>query len=150
MIGIVNYGLGNIHAFANIYKRLNIQAEIASTPKELRRAEKIILLGVGEFDWAMTRLNESGLRDALEEMVVGDGKPVLGICVGMQMMANKSDEGVLDGLGWIAADVKKFDHERFTQKTHLPHMGWNDVLPQGGHDLFRNLESEARFYFLHS
>jgi len=150
MIGIVNYGLGNIHAFANIYKRLNIPAEIASTPQDLRRAEKIILPGVGAFDWAMTRLNESGLRDALEEMVVGDGKPVLGICVGMQMMANKSDEGVLDGLGWIAADVKKFDHERFTQKTHLPYMGWNDVLPQGGHDLFRNLESEARFYFLHS
>jgi len=150
MIGIVNYGLGNIHALANIYKRLNIPAEIASTPQDLRRAEKIILPGVGAFDWAMTRLNESGLRDALDEMVVGDGKPVLGICVGMQMMANKSDEGVLDGLGWIAADVKKFEHERFTQKTHLPHMGWNDVLPRGNDGLFKNLESEAKFYFLHS
>lgn len=150
MIGIVNYGLGNIQAFANIYKRLNITAMIASTPQELRRAEKIILPGVGAFDWAMTRLNESGLRDTLDKMVVGQGKPVLGICVGMQIMADNSDEGVLDGLGWIAADVKKFDHKRFTQKTHLPHMGWNDVLPQDTNTLFRNLESGARFYFLHS
>ena len=150
MICIVNYGLGNIHAFANIYKQLNIPATIASTPQELRRAEKIILPGVGASDWAMTRLNGSGLRDTLEEMVVGRGKPVLGICVGMQMMANRSDEGVLDGLGWIAADVKKFEHERFTQKTHLPHMGWNDVLPRDSKNLFRNLELGARFYFLHS
>ena len=150
MIGIVDYGLGNIHAFANIYKRLNISAEIASTPQDLRRAEKIILPGVGAFDWAMTRLNESGLRDTLEEMVVGDDKPVLGICVGMQIMANRSDEGQLDGLGWIDGEVRKFDETAFTQKTHLPHMGWNDVLPQGNHGLFRDLDSGARFYFLHS
>lgn len=150
MIGIVNYGLGNIHAFVNIYKRLNIQAEIASTPDELRSAEKIILPGVGAFDWAMTRLNESGMRNALEDLVVRERKPVLGICVGMQMMANRSDEGQLDGLGWIDGEVKKFDDSTFTQKTHLPHMGWNDVAQQGGDGLFRDLESGARFYFLHS
>jgi glutamine amidotransferase len=150
MIGIVNYGLGNILAFANIYKRLNIPAEITSTPQEVRQAEKIILPGVGAFDWAMTRLNESGLRDALEDMVVGDGKPVLGICVGMQMMANRSDEGRLDGLGWIDGEVKRFNHSAFIQKTHLPHMGWNDALPQGNNNLFKNLDAGARFYFLHS
>ena len=150
MIGIVNYGLGNIHAFANIYKRLNIPATIASTPQDLLRAERIILPGVGAFDWAMMRLNESGLRDALEEAVVIDKKPVLGICVGMQLMANRSDEGKLYGLGWIAGEVRKFDDSKFTQKTHLPHMGWNDVVPQGGDGLFRDLESGARFYFLHS
>ena len=150
MIGIVNYGLGNMHAFANIYKRLNMPAEIASTPQALRRAEKIILPGVGAFDWAMTRLNESGLRDTLEEMVLRKGKPILGICVGMQMMANRSDEGRLAGLGWIDGEVKRFDDTTFTQKTHLPHMGWNDVLPQGNDGLFRDLDSGARFYFLHS
>ena len=150
MIGIVNYGLGNIHAFANIYRRLNIPAEIASTPQDLHRADKIILPGVGAFDWAMTRLNESGMRNSLEDLVVRERKPVLGICVGMQMLANRSDEGRLDGLGWIDGQVKKFDDSTFTQKTHLPHMGWNDVLPQGNDNLFKNLDSQARFYFLHS
>ncbi len=150
MMGIVDYGLGNIHAFADIYKRLNIPAEIVSAPRELRRAEKIILPGVGAFDWAMTRLNQSGLREALEEMVVGRGRPVLGICVGMQIMADRSDEGVLGGLGWIAAEVKKFARDRFAQKTHLPHMGWNDAQPRVKEGLFANFGSEARFYFLHS
>ena len=150
MIGIINYGLGNVQAFANIYKRLNLDAAIVSTAEELRQAEKLILPGVGAFDWAMTRLNDSGLRETLDEMVVGEGKPVLGICVGMQIMANRSDEGQLDGLGWIGGEVVKFDESRFTQQTHLPHMGWNDMHPQSSEGLFRSLETGARFYFLHS
>ena len=150
MIGIVNYGLGNVCAFANIYKRLNVPAAIASTAGELRQAEKIILPGVGAFDWAMTRLNDSGMRDTLEGLVVGEGRPVLGICVGMQIMAKRSDEGGLDGLGWIDADVKKFDHQGAHQRLQLPHMGWNDVKPLSDDGLFRNLGSGARFYFLHS
>ncbi|MBI5141401.1 MAG: imidazole glycerol phosphate synthase subunit HisH [Nitrospirae bacterium] len=150
MIAIVNYGLGNINAFANIYKRLNIAVQIVSTPEELHAAEKIILPGVGAFDWAMTRLNESGMRDELEELVQRKGRPVLGICVGMQMMAKRSDEGVMAGLGWIDAEVRRFDDSLFTQMTHLPHMGWNDVSPCSDEGLFRNLGSGARFYFLHS
>ncbi len=150
MIGIVNYGLGNIHAFANIYRRLNIPAAIASTPEELRKADKIILPGVGAFDWAMTRLNESGLRDTLQEMVRDNGTPVLGICVGMQMMANRSEEGVLDGLRWIDADVRKLGSASSRRSMQLPHMGWNDVEPKGKGPLFAGLESGAQFYFLHS
>lgn len=155
MITIVNYGLGNINAFANIYKRLNIPVCIASTSDELRDAERIILPGVGSFDWAMSRLNDSGMRNLLEELVVGKGKPVLGICVGMQMMAKRSDEGVLAGLGWIDAEVKKLRVR--SEKTGvkgeliLPHMGWNDVTPTANESgLFRELDSGARFYFLHS
>ena len=150
MIAIVDYGLGNIQAFANIYRRLNIAIGIASSSDDLLAADRIILPGVGAFDWAMTRLNESGMRGALEEAVVGKCKPVLGICVGMQIMAKRSDEGVLAGLGWIDAEVRKFDHTAFTQKTHLPHMGWNDVTPLKDDGLFNNLASGARFYFLHS
>ena len=150
MITLINYGLGNIQAIANIYKRLDIPVSIAATAGELAKTEKIILPGVGAFDWAMTRLNESGMRDVLQELVVGGKRPVLGICVGMQMMAKRSDEGTMAGLGWIDAEVKRFDEKAFSQKTHLPHMGWNDVTPQKADRLFRGLESGARFYFLHS
>lgn len=150
MIAILDYGLGNVCAIANIYKRLNINAEIVSRPQDLRSAEKIILPGVGAFDWAMTRLNESGMRDVLEELVVVQRKPVLGICVGMQMLANRSDEGALVGLGWIDGEVRRFDDFNISQRTHLPHMGWNDVLPECNGGLFRELEFGARFYFLHS
>jgi glutamine amidotransferase len=149
VIAIVHYGLGNVQAFANIYKQLNIPARIADTPEAIHGADRLILPGVGAFDWAMKRLDASGLRPALEQ-AVGRGKPVLGICVGMQMMAGRSDEGILPGLGWIDGDVKRFDEAAFIQKTRLPHMGWNDVTPCNGHGLFRDLESGARFYFLHS
>ena len=149
MITLVNYGLGNIQAFANIYKRLNIAVTVANTANQLAQAEKIVLPGVGAFDWAMTRLNESGMRDCLDDLVLNKKRSVLGICVGMQMMARRSDEGRLSGLGWIDADVKKFDETTFTQKTHLPHMGWNDVVPQRCDCIFKGMES-PRFYFLHS
>jgi imidazole glycerol-phosphate synthase subunit HisH len=150
MIAIVHYGLGNVHALAEIYKRLGIGAMLAETPEQLRSAQRIVLPGVGAFDWAMTRLNDSGLRAALEHAVGVERKPVLGICVGMQMLASRSDEGRLPGLGWIAGDVKRFDVSAFSHPTHLPHMGWNDVEPRGDSRLFAGLDAASRFYFLHS
>jgi imidazole glycerol-phosphate synthase subunit HisH len=149
MIALVNYGLGNIQAFEHIYSRLNLPVVIASTPSELRAATRIILPGVGSFDWAMRRLNDSGLRECLDELVLTDKVPVLGVCVGFQMMAKSSDEGVLPGLSWFDAHVKRLDTSMFTQRTHLPHMGWNDVtvVPDAG--LFAGIE-DPRFYFLHS
>lgn len=149
MITLVNYGLGNIQAFANIYKRLNIPFEVAQTSKELAGAQKIILPGVGAFDWAMSRLEESGMRACLDELVLNRKRPVLGICVGMQMMARCSEEGELPGLGWIDAEVRRFDESAFCQKTRLPHMGWNDVSPVETKSLFNSIDS-PQFYFLHS
>jgi glutamine amidotransferase len=149
VITIVHYGLGNIQAFVDIYRRLNIPAVVAPSASELKDAKKIILPGVGAFDWAMQRLNDSGMRETLDELVLEKKCPVLGICVGMQMMARRSDEGELSGLNWIPGEVKRFDDSAFTQKTHLPHMGWNDVLPRSQECLFRNMV-DARFYFLHS
>jgi glutamine amidotransferase len=149
MITLVSYGLGNVQAFANIYRRLNIPVQMAQTADELAGAERIILPGVGAFDWAMSRLDASGLRACLDELVMEQRRPVLGVCVGMQMMAKRSDEGVLPGLGWIDAEVKRFDEGRFTQRTHLPHMGWNDVVPCASDCLFKGV-AEPRFYFLHS
>ena len=123
MITLLNYGLGNIDAFFNIYKRLNMPIVVATTAEQLVSAEKIILPGVGAFDWAMDRLDNSGMRSCLDELVMVKQIPVLGVCVGMQMMAKRSDEGQLPGLGWIDAEVKRFDETGFRQQTHLPHMG---------------------------
>lgn len=148
MITLVDYGLGNIQAFMNIYKRLNIPCTRANSAAELQAAEKIILPGVGAFDWAMQRLQASGMRETLDYLVLEKDVPVLGICVGMQMMARSSEEGVMKGLGWIPGEVKRFDEVLFKNKTHLPHMGWNDADTED-HPLFKELIS-PRFYFLHS
>ncbi len=150
MITIVDYGLGNIQAFTNIYKRLDIPVSVASTHDDLAKADKIILPGVGSFDWAMTSLDNSGMRECLDDLVLNQGRPVVGICVGMQMMAKRSDEGTLPGLGWIEAEVKRFSStDQDGKKILLPHMGWNDVIPLDTGDLFREVK-DARFYFLHS
>lgn len=150
MITIIDYGVGNIFAFQNVYKRLNIPTRIAKTVKDLVNVDKLILPGVGHFDYAMSQLNSSGMRERLDELVITEKKPVIGICVGMQIMARKSDEGTVDGLGWIEADVKKFDATTIEFHTKFPHMGWNDVKPKLNHPLFEGLEKDAIFYFLHS
>jgi glutamine amidotransferase len=146
-VTLVNYGLGNIQAFAHIYQRLNIPVSVATSPAQLAQAEKIVLPGVGAFDWAMTRLNDSGLRDTLDELVLRQQVPVLGVCAGMQMMAHRSEEGEVPGLGWIDAEVVRFDPQ--VGAAPLPHMGWNDVQPAATDSLFRSIEA-PRYYFLHS
>lgn len=150
MIAIVDYGLGNIRAFANVYKRLDIPFAIASTKETLNLASKIILPGVGAFDHAMERLQQSGMRELLDELVQLRKVPVLGICVGMQMLARSSEEGVLPGLGWIDGVVKRFDPSGFKHKTILPHMGWNTITPLRDNPLLLDLNNDSRFYFLHS
>jgi glutamine amidotransferase len=146
MIAIVDYGLGNVQAFLNVYKRLGFAAQAARTPEELRSASHVILPGVGAFDHAMERLESSGMRQTLDEMVTRNQTPVLGVCVGMQILAKASDEGSREGLGWIDGAVRIFA----STDTPLPHMGWNDVTPRADSRLFQGFEQDARFYFLHS
>ena len=153
MIAIIDYGLGNIRAFANVYKRLNIDCVMAGTPEQLEGASKLILPGVGAFDHAMTTLNNSGMREIVDKKVLEEGLPVLGICVGMQMMAKRSDEGELPGLGWIDGEVKHIEipSDVDAARYPLPHMGWNSLtLNDEAHPLFKDMEQDPRFYFLHS
>ena len=149
MIGIINYGLGNLLAFANIYKRLGIPCTVVNNLSELSTVTRIILPGVGSFDWAIEKLNNSGMRDQLENMVLGQKVPILGVCVGMQMMAKNSEEGNSFGLGWIDADVRQFKQSSEGETLRLPHMGWNDVQPLNSEKLFKDLDN-SHFYFLHS
>ena len=150
MITIIDYGLGNIQAFVNVYRRLNIPVSVARTASDLEGATRLILPGVGAFDHAMERLDASGMRSTLERMVQEQEVPVLGICVGMQILASASDEGSLPGLGWVTGRVKGFSSIPELARLPLPHMGWNDVQSLNGSPLFKGLEKDARFYFLHS
>jgi len=150
VITIVDYGLGNVQAFANIYKRLDIPVTFARTPDDLAGSTHIILPGVGAFDWAMERLEASKMRSTLDRLVLEDEKFFLGICVGMQMMARRSDEGDMAGLSWFDAEVKRFDDGPIQSRVYLPHMGWNDVKLVDRFGLFQEIGADANFYFLHS
>lgn len=149
MIRIVDYGVGNIQALQNVYKRLNVKAALARSAADLADATRVILPGVGAFDHAMQRLNQSGMREPLDSLVHDGHTPILGICVGMQMLAHSSSEGTEAGLGWVGGQVRAFSSLAIPELL-LPHMGWNDVTPRRSSGLFVGLESDARFYFLHS
>lgn len=150
MIGIVDYGLGNLSAFANIYKQLNLPFKAVKTAADFQSVDKLILPGVGAFDYAMKLLNDSGMRETLDDLVLDKKIPVLGVCVGMQIMANSSEEGCMPGLGWVAGNVKKIDVTKLNHKPTIPHMGWNQVRATKDVDIFSGIDYEQGFYFLHS
>lgn len=151
MICIVDYGVGNIQAFLNLFKRVGVEARRADTPGKLSGADRLILPGVGHFDHAMQRLNTSGMRPKLEKLVFGEQVPVMGICVGMQMLARGSDEGKLPGLNWVPGRVRSFLNRQESAALPMPHMGWNDLQPSTHSKLLaKGFEHSAQFYFLHS
>ena len=150
MIGIIDYGSGNIQAIATIYKNLNIKYQVITKPEDLEKADKLVLPGVGAFDATMQQLIDSGLKDKLNELVIDKKVPILGICVGLQVMGYGSDEGDLPGLGWIPGQVKKFDETKIELKPKLPHMGWNVINDIRNHKLFNGIDNDFGFYFVHS
>jgi len=151
VIRIVDYGVGNIQAFLNLFKRIGIDAARAENPKQLRDATRLILPGVGHFDHAMAKLAESGFRPELDNLILGARVPIIGICVGMQMLAEGSDEGVLPGLNWIPGRVRAFTSRPSCEGLAMPHMGWNELKPTPGSRLFsRGFAGDPQFYFLHS
>ena len=150
MIGIINYGSGNIEAITTIYKRLNIDSIVINNLTEFNDVDRLILPGVGSFDECMKQLNDSGFKEKLNELVLERKIPILGICIGMHIMANNSEEGDLEGLGWIPGKVKKFDKTLLMNKPYLPHMGWNNIDNIHNHIIFTGVNENQGFYFVHS
>ena len=153
MITIIDYGAGNIKSIQNMLKKLGAASRISSNVGEIEEAEKLILPGVGHFDHGMKNLKSSGLIEVLNSKVVEQKCPILGICLGAQLLGDKSEEGEEPGLGWVPMKVVKFDKTRMDAKLKVPHMGWNLVKlnkKAENNPLMKGLENEARFYFVHA
>src|SRR5262249_43709425 len=146
---VVDYGMGNTGSVVNMGRAAGGQLVLSNSPDDISRAQKLILPGVGAFDQGMANLHEHGLVDVLCEAVEG-GTPMLGICLGMQLLSRSSQEGKAKGLGWIAADTVRFELGQSHEQIRVPHMGWNEVEPARGDPLFEELPPRPRFYFVHS
>ena len=150
MLVIVDYGVGNLASIKNILKKIGVESVISSDEATIAAADKIILPGVGAFDTCAQKLQQSGLLPILNKKVLDEKIPVLGVCVGMQLLAERSEEGVLPGLGWIKGQIIKFKQEQLPAGSKIPHMGWTDVQLSKPSKLFENMYEDPRFYFVHS
>jgi glutamine amidotransferase len=149
MITIIDYGMGNLGSIANMIKRIGHKSEITNNISFINSAEKIILPGVGHFDKAMQNINSLGLLEIIRKKALKDKTPMLGICLGMQLMCKQSEEGKEQGLCLVDAEVKRFSFPE-NQFIKIPHMGWNLVIARKDHALFSKMYPEPRFYFVHS
>jgi imidazole glycerol-phosphate synthase subunit HisH len=150
MLVIVDYGVGNLASIKNMLKKVGCDALISSNASDILSADKLILPGVGAFDTCANKLKESGLLSLLNKKALEDKIPLLGICVGCQLLMEKSEEGTEPGLGWIKGEVKKFDQQQMNDDLKIPHMGWTDVESNKPSLLFKNMYDDPRFYFVHS
>lgn len=149
MLVIINYGLGNSSSVLNMIRKIGGDAKVSSKPADILDASRLIIPGVGSFDHGINQLHTFGLYQPLQMMVL-KGIPILGICLGMQLFAKSSEEGKLPGLGWIEADVKRFDFSKLEKPLKVPHIGWNEVSLVRDHPLFDEIPFPMRFYFVHS
>lgn len=147
MITIIDYGMGNLGSILNMFKRIGVRATVTDDLSEIELAEKLLLPGVGSFDKAMEAINGSGLRALLDKKALKDKVPVLGVCLGMQILTGGSDEGQAEGLNWIPGRANYFGVD---QGLKVPHMGWNTTSPMQRHSLIEGMNDESRFYFVHS
>jgi glutamine amidotransferase len=150
MITIIDYGMGNLGSIANMFRKIGVETVISSDISVIAKADKLVLPGVGAFDNGMRNLAERGLIEPLNDLVKDKRKPVIGLCLGMQLLANNSEEGNLPGLGWVDAGVVKFNFDDENKNLKIPHMGWNTISKFQYHPLLEDFEAEARFYFVHA
>lgn len=155
MISVIDCGMGNIGSVVNILKHIGAQVEVISSSEEVLKATKLLFPGVGHWDNGVAKLNQSGLREALNIAVLENKTPILGICLGMQLLFKSSEEGQQEGLGWIPGKISKFDFKKINsllndKKLRIPHMGWNIITPCIEHSIFNNFSNDPRFYFVHS
>lgn len=150
MIAIIDYGVGNLRSVLNMLRKIGAEARISSKIEELEKASKLILPGVGAFDVGMRNLLETGLVSFLNERALTRKVPCLGICLGMQLLTLRSEEGQLPGLGWVEGETVRFRFPDEQPVLKVPHMGWNTVKPHRDHFLLHNMDAEAQFYFVHS
>jgi glutamine amidotransferase len=150
MVVIIDYGLGNLGSIKNMLNKIGIQSEISNDLEKINNAEKLILPGVGSFDNGMSSLNDLNLIEALTQKVIIEKTPILGICLGMQLMTKNSQEGTLPGLGWINAETKKFKTHTNTRKFPVPQMGWNYIDIKKNTPICTDFFSESKFYFVHA
>lgn len=149
MITIIDYKMGNLGSIFNMFKKVRAKAIITSDKRNIEKAEKIILPGIGAFDNAISLINELNFRDVLNYKALEERIPILGICLGMQLLTSGSQEGNLPGFGWIPAKTIKFNFNA-QKNLHIPHMGWNTVTISNESALLRNISPKPRFYFVHS
>lgn len=150
MIAVIDYGMGNLGSIVNMLKKIGAEAIITSDAETIGRADKLILPGVGAFDHGMQSLHERGLVPLLEARVLEQRTPLLGICLGMQLLSRRSEEGSLPGLGWVEAETVRFQLNGHEPALKVPHMGWNFVQVRQPHATFEALPDDPRFYFVHS
>ena len=148
MITIVDYGMGNLRSVQKAFERVGVQVKISGTPDEILSADKIVLPGVGHFEKGVNNLKERGLFKVLNEAVLAKKIPIIGICLGMQLMTEFSEEGNCEGFGWIKGKTKKFSFEGNGLK--IPHMGWNNLIITKSDSLYDGISSDNFFYFVHS
>lgn len=149
MITIIDYGAGNLGSIKNMIRKIGFDAKISSKVEDILDANKLILPGVGSFNFGMEQLNKSGLIDALNVKVLEEKTPIMGICLGVQLFTNQSEEGDLKGLSWFDAETVKFNFND-SNKLKIPHMGWNEIIKKKDSKLLQDINLDSRFYFVHS
>lgn len=149
MITIVDYDTGNIRSIVNMLRALGVESRISGEPGQIATAERLILPGVGHFDHGMSELRKRGLVAPLERRVREEGMPILGICLGAQLLTRSSEEGSLPGLGWIDGRTVRFDRARMNARLRVPHMGWADTWAMRDNPLLEDASGDARFYYVH-